>query len=294
MFCGSSITKCFVDFTTFSLCSTNQTDGGAVYYDTSTVRAGDIAINKVCGYKCHASEKAKSWGQFIEVCYNGADTGNNCRFNDSSFCKSVNQFKDGEGGGSYNTICLEKCIPLFNLMNISSNECLKRTVIYCQTVPEMRTPIKMDYTSIVNNTENGYSIIWLDYFAYSKYTINKCNILKNKQKDLTKEGIIFTQARIYFNDCCILSNEANVMFYTLGNSYEYECGIFLNNCTTDAENKYFGTFKCDNKPGKDFIHPLKHIKMRNCDSVYESVGTLTPDVPKKKAKNYCKCDFSMC
>ena len=279
MYCGSSISKCFIEFTTFSLCSTSQTHGGALYYLTSSVGDGDIEINKVCGYKCHASETAKSWGQFIEVDYKGNDSGQNCRFKDSSFSKSVNQFKDGLGGGSYNATCLIKCSTMFNMMNISSNECFRRTAIYCQTSTLMTTPITMEYTSMVNNTANGYSMIWLDYYPKAKYIINKCNVLKNKQKMLSTEGIIYTYALINFNDCCIPANEDDVMFYTIGNPYNYQCGIILNNCTTDAGDEHVGSFECNNKPEKDFIHPLKHIETRNCDAVYEFVGTLTPDVP---------------
>lgn len=74
-------------------------------------------------------------------------------------------------------------------------------------------------------------------------------------------------------------NEANVVFYTRSNKYGYDCGITLNNCTTDAENKHVDSFQCNNRPIKNFIHPLKHIETRNCDAVYEFVGTLTPDVP---------------
>ena len=83
----------------------------------------------------------------------------------------------------------------------------------------MATPMIIEYTSMVNNTANGYSIIWLDYYPKASYKINKCNILKNKQKMLDTEGIIYTFSCVYFNDCCILANEANVIFYTVGNSY---------------------------------------------------------------------------
>ena len=285
MFIGTSVSKCFIECTTFSLCSTTETGGGALFYDTEVAGFdGDIEISKVCGFKCHASLTAKSWGQFIEINFKGNDSGNNCQFNDSSFSKCTNEFADGSGSGSYNVLCLMYCASSSNLMNISSNECFRRTAIYCGMNPCMATPIIIEYTSMVNNTANGYSIIWLDYYPKASYKINKCNILKNKQKMLDTEGIIYTFSCVYFNDCCILANEANVIFYTVGNSYNYDCGITLNNCTTDAENKYVGSFQCNNKPSKDFIHALKHIETRNCDSVYEFVGTLTPDVPSTARK----------
>jgi hypothetical protein len=170
--------------------------------------------------------------------------------------------------------------------NLTNNECYRHPAFYCYpTASSASDTCCVSYSTIVNNIANGgYGCIWLNNGA-STHFFDTCNVLNNKQTDASNSiGTIRVNANLLIKNSCILgNNEYNKVF-----SETYSSGkITLSNCTIDddifSNGRYTGSLTISKSIGKSFINALSHISTRNCDSYFDSFGTLSakPNVPSK-------------
>jgi hypothetical protein len=140
----------------------------------------------------------------------------------------------------------------------------------------------LSYSTFSDNNAFGHTCILFDGGG-AKYEIKSCNIIRNTQGP-TSYGTIFTNGILNIEDSCILENTASTIFYSSSSSYP----ITLKNCTVDktTNNGYLTT---QNTIPKSFILGLNHISTQNCNSKYDSAGTLTPIsfVPNPTKKLFC-------
>jgi hypothetical protein len=115
--------------------------------------------------------------------------------------------------------------------------------------------------------------------------IKYCNILRNTQAS-TSCGIIHSDGNVMIEDSCILENSATHIFYQGYSSFT----ITLSNCTVDktTNNRNLIT---RNTVTKSFILGLHHMSTQNCQSEYDSIGTLSaiPYVSRPTKKVFCYC-----
>jgi hypothetical protein len=184
-------------------------------------------------------------------------------------------------------------------VNITNNECYHISAIYCYaTASSTSNTVCISYSSIVNNTANGNWIcIAFGSNSVSSQLIGTCNVLNNKQTE-SSYGIIYANANLLIKDSCILGNDKNNKVFHEDHS---SCKITISNCTIDDDiftnGRYYGSVTVNKTIENSFINALSHISTRNCDSFFDSYGTLTakPNVPSRKSRNFmsCICKCSM-
>jgi hypothetical protein len=258
----SSMTDLLVESSSFFSCkiSGNNRGGGICFSGSQCV------LYKVCGNDCYAYS-----GQFDYIIASNAASNKNY-VNYSSIVRCVN-----ENTNSWNTLVHingKICLPS---VNVSMNKCGSRSVIYCNpsSDPSYVTS-SLTYSSFADNIANDCTCI---YFVTGgeKYEIKSCNILRNTQNSLDSYGTIWTYGNVMIDDSCILENIANRIFHQSSSSYT----ITISNCTVDSTSNNVYLI-IQNTVTKSFILALNHMSTRNCNSEYDSVGTLTPPFSNKE------------
>jgi hypothetical protein len=271
----TSVTYLLVESSSFLSCRTNAQCGGAIYFSN-----GQCVLDGVCGYDCYSTYTTSPQYQFAYICVNDA-TSNKNNVNYSSIVRCVNGRPE-----SYYTLGLFWGKICCQSVNISMNECLHHSGIYCTPYKDSNSvTCSISYSSITDNTANGHICIqfWQDG---ANCEMKSCNILRNTQGSLDSIGIIFTNSNLKIEDSCILENKADCIF-NQGSSFI----ITLSNCTVDSTNHY-NSFTIQNTVTKSFILGLNHVLTQNCHSEYDSVGYLTPFIQHQshiKCYTYRKC-----
>jgi hypothetical protein len=205
--------------------------------------------------------------------------------NYSSIVRCVNLRLD-----SYYTLrlsCGKICCPS---VNISMNKCQYYSGIYFYPFSDSNSfTSSFSFTIFSDNTANGYTCIFPWGGGSRKDEFKCCNILRNSQGSLSSGGTIYSCEYVMIKDSCILENKADYIFNANSNT------ITVSNCTLDSTSKT-GSVVIQNTVTKSFIHALNHMSTQNCNSEYDSVGYLTPNIqtpsPSKKQKLCYTCEKS--
>jgi hypothetical protein len=278
----TSVTYLLVESSSFFSCKTSIQHGGAIYFSNS---GGQCVLHEVCGYDCCSIRSGSSHYQFASIYVNDAASSKNY-MNYSSIVRCVNLRSD-----SYYTLCLtygKICCPS---VNISMNKCQYYSGIVCQPSSDSNYFTGLfSYSSFTDNVANGHTCIH-PWMGNRNVEFKSCNILRNSQGSLSSTGTIYAYDNVMIKDSCILENKANYIFYA--HSYT----ITVSNCTLDSTSRT-GNVLIQNTITKSFIHALNHMSTQNCNSEYDSVGTLIPIIqtpsPSKKpiqCFTYGKCSY---
>jgi hypothetical protein len=262
----TSMAYFLAESTSFFSCKTSSA-GGAIYFEHTN--SGQCVLHEVCGYDCCTTADTRF--QFACIRVNSAVSSKNY-FNYSSFTRCVNK-----GSSSWYTIYFiygKICCPS---VNISLNECIGRSGIYCQP----SATCSLTYSSFADNIANGHTCIRFS-MSDANYEIKSCNILRNTQGDLSSEGTIYTVGNTTIQDSCILGNTANYIFFVNTQTHTFT----LSNCTVDSTSNN-RNLKTQNTVTKSFILALNHISTQNCHSGYDAVGTLNPITPHTEKRIHC-------
>jgi hypothetical protein len=267
----NSVTYLLVESTSFFSCKTSNQDGGAIFFQNSG--SGQCVLHEVCGYDCCSTRPGSSCCQFANIQVNDATSSKNY-INYSSFVRCVNMRSD-----SHHTLgltCGKICCPS---VNISMNRCQYYSAILFQpsSDPNSFTGL-FSFTTFSDNTANGHTCIY-PWQGGLKIEFKSCNILRNSQGSLSSGGTIYSCEYVMIKDSCILENKATYIFNA------YSGTITVSNCTLDSTSKT-GSVVIQNTVTKSFINALNHMSTLNCNSEYDSVGYLTPNLqtpsPSKK------------
>jgi hypothetical protein len=265
----SSVTYFLVESTSFFSCKINGYSGGAIYFSNSNSQS---VLHSVCGYDCSSGSQPFA---YIQV-NNAASSKNYANYSsivntntDSSYLFTLNNGKI--------------CCPS---INISLNKIRHVAGITCGPFNDPYSfTCSLTYSSFVDNNARNDVLFWLRTDA--KYEIKSCNILRNKQGELSWRGTLVILGNLMIKNSCILENNAIYIFY-------YGT-ITLSNCTIDKATGSGGSLTITNTIIKSFILGLNHMSTRNCHSEYDSAGTLTPDIlppaPTKQI-HLCTCGIS--
>jgi hypothetical protein len=267
LYCSSSVTYLLVESTFFFSCKTSGGHGGAIYFNNQN--NGQCVLYEVCGYDCCTTD-----GYNIDfVCIyvnNGVSSKNYINYSTISHCVNTN---------TWHTLYLYNgkiCCPSVNSsMNKNyggSNACYP----FCDL---NYVTCSFSYSSFTDNIATYYNCIYLCR-AGVKFEIKNCNILRNTQGSLDKQGTIYTEGYLTIDDSCILENKANRNFHQ-GCSYT----ITLSNCTIDSTSNN-GYLTTKNTVTKSFILALNHMSNLICHAEYDSAGTLTPFKQHQSSKKY--------
>jgi hypothetical protein len=178
-------------------------------------------------------------------------------------------------------------------VNMTNNECWHCSAIYCYATASSTSYTGcISYSSFVNNTANGDSIcIAFGSNSISSHLMDTCNVLNNKQTE-SRYGIIWVNANLLIKDSCILGNDKNKNIFC---EYHSSCKITISNCTIDddifSNGRYYGSVTVNKTIENSFINALSHISTRNCDSYFDSYGTLKakPNVPSRNLQYLMSC-----
>jgi hypothetical protein len=185
------------------------------------------------------------------------------------------------------TVRLNYVIIYYPSVNVSMNKCYSRSGIFCYPYPVSNSvACSFTYSSFVDNNATGYTCIRFNRND-AKHEIKCCNIVRNTQVTLGTEGTFYSNANVMINDSCILENKANCIFYSDSSSYTFT----LSNCTVD-KTTYNQNLIMQNTITKSFILALNHMFTQNCNTGYDSAGTLTPVTllpSSKKQIHLCTC-----
>jgi hypothetical protein len=275
IYCGSSVYKFLVEQSSFLSCRTAGNNGGAIYFYSST--SGECVLSRTCGYNCSSTYTSTSEGQFANI-YTKSDISYKSHVNDSS----VTRYSKNTSS-SYNALYFKGGNILCPSINLTNNECYGNTAIYCYPVSSsISDTFRMSYSSIVNNTANPGSGCILHDNSGSSHCIDTCNIINNQQTS-SGLGTIRANTKVFIKNSCILGNNiGKYVFYT--SSYS----ITISNCTIDDNSfvtgRYYGTITVNKTIEIAFINALTHIATQNCDSYFDSYGTLTV-----KPNCHCEC-----
>jgi hypothetical protein len=287
LYCHSSnnVIKLLVSRTSFTSCRTSGQNGGAIFFYSQT--SGECILNKICGFDCLSTYSGCSYGQFVYT-YTKNDVTFKNHVNDSSFTRTskVRIYP-------YHVLCLNYGNILCPLVNITNNECYHCSALYCHaTASSTSNTVCITYSSIVNNTANGsWGCIVFNSDSISSQLMDTCNVLNNKQT-LSNIGIIYAHANLLIKDSCILGNDKNKNIFYENHA---SCKITISNCTIDDDiftnGRYYGSVTISKTIQNSFINALSHIFTHNCDSYFDSYGTLTvkPNVPTRKSICLMSC-----
>jgi hypothetical protein len=289
LYCHSSnnVIKLLVGRTSFTSCRTSNQHGGAIYFESTT--SGECILNKICGFDCLSTYSGRyGFGQFAY-----AITKNDVAFknhvNDSSFTRTPKV-----GTYSCYVLRLDYGNILCPSVNITNNECWHCTVLYIiATASSASNTVCISHSSFINNTADGsWSCFIFTSNSVSSQLMDACNILNNKQTEYNY-GIIYVRANLLIKDSCILGNDKDKNIFYEDHA---SCKITISNCTIDddifANGRYYGSVIVSKMIESSFINALSHIATRNCDSYFDSYGTLTakPNVPSLMT---CICKHPM-
>jgi hypothetical protein len=287
--CSSSVYKLLVYQASFISCTTSNNRGGGVYLESTTY--GECIFSRICGFNCSSTySSGSSHGQFAYISIKN-DATYKSHVNDSSITHSL-----GVSTNSWDTLSIRSGNILFPSVNITNNVCDLYTAF--RVFPTMGTgsPISetfcISYSSVVNNTNIRYYGCLVFDRPDSSARVNTCNILDNKQTS-SNYGTIYVYANLLIENSCILgNNENNKVFYEGTSSNK----ITISNCTLDDDiftnGRYYGSVTVIKTIDRTFIHALSHISTRNCDSFFDSYGTLSvkPNLPSKVSHCLISCN----
>jgi hypothetical protein len=276
LYCSTSVTYLFVESSSFFSCRTNSGQGGAIYF--SNINNGQSVLYAVCSNDCYAS----SIGSFARIIIsNAASNKNYANYTSAIRC----------GTSSYGeTLRLDSGNIYCTSVNISINKCSYYSGIICVPfVDSSSVTCSLLYSTFADNSASGHGCVWFGNGG-AKYEIKCCNIFRNTQSS-SSYGLVFARGNLMIKDSSILGNTATYIFYQESSSYT----ITLSNCTTDSTSKY-GTVVTQNTITKSFIHGLHHISTENCNSEYDSAGTLTviPYISHSTNNEFCKTAKNHC
>jgi thioredoxin 1 len=275
----TSVTYFLVESTSFFSCRTSGTYGGAIYFYNRN--NGQSVLYEVCGYDCYSNPYAL----FARIDVNNAASSKNY-FNYSSISCCVN-----ENSNSELVLRLIYGKIYCPSINISMNKCVvHHSSICCDPFSDSNSVIcSLSYSSFTDNTANqGVCICF--WTTGAKSEIKNCNILRNTQVS-SSHGTIYTNGYLTIDDSCILENKATYIFSQYSSSYT----ITLSNCTVDSTSNN-GYLTTQNTAIKSFILALNHMSTLNCNSEYDSAGTLTPimQIPSSSKKQRVYYSFVKC
>jgi hypothetical protein len=271
----TSVTYFLVESTSFFSCKTSSGYGGAIFSS-----GGQSVLHTVCGYDCLSTHSSYPYYQFTWVDVNNAISSKNyVNYSSISRCVNVNS-------GSHQILRLFYGKILCPSVNISMNKCGYYSGICCDPFKESNSiTCLFTYSTFADNIANGYTCITL-VTTGAEYEIKSCNIFRNTQSS-SSDGILRIFGHLMIENSCILENKATNIFFTYS-SYT----ITLSNCTVDSTSNN-GYLTIRNTVTESFILALNHMSTRNCNSEYDSVGTLTPIIQtpssSKKQIQCCTC-----
>jgi hypothetical protein len=270
----TSVTQLLVESSSFFICRAGGNGGGGIFF--SNTGSGECVLHGLCCNDCCTTYTGGwSYGQFATLEVKDSETSKDY-FNYSSTAHCVNEISR-----SSETLCLCNGKIYCQSVNISMNKCHDISAIYCHPFVNLNSfTCSLSYSSFADNNALTYRCIWFNNNA--KCEIKCCNILRNSQ--LNSYGIIHAYGNINIINSCILENKATYIFGTSSSSYT----ITLSNCTVDSTSHSNG-FVLTNSITKSFIHALNHMSTANCQSEYDSVGTLTVIPPSNNRKNIYTC-----
>jgi hypothetical protein len=269
----TSVSYLLVESSSFFSCKTTRDYGGAIFFENGN---GQCVLHEICGFDCCSTNTgSSSCCQNVYIYVNNAASSKNY-INYSSIVRCVNVNLN-----SYYTMYLQYgkvCCPS---VNISMNECQYYSGIYSNPLRDSNSFTGLfSYCSITDNIANGHTCI-RSWWGNINIEFKSCNILRNTQGTLSSGGTIYTHDNINILDSCILENKATYIFNQAYSSNR----VTVSNCTLDSTSKT-GNVVIQSTATKSFIHALNHMSTLNCNSEYDSVGTLTAIIqspsPSKK------------
>jgi hypothetical protein len=263
----SSVQYLLVESSSFFSCN-GKGHGGAVHFINTN--NGQCVFYGTCGYDCYAKD---SYGQFVYTCVNNGISSKNY-INYSSASRCVN-----DGSSSWEMLSLYSgkiCCPS---VNVSMCKCQYNVGAYCSPFKDSNSvTCSFSYSTISNNYATSNNCIYIS-IAGAVNEIKSCNIIRNTQGSASSGGTIYPNGNTMIQGCCILENTAS---YTFRVSSSYT--ITLSNCTID-KTTISGSLIIQNTVTKSFILALNHIYTQNCNTEYDSVGSLTPIIPPSSSSN---------
>jgi hypothetical protein len=270
--CCTSVSQLLVEFSSFFTCRANGNGGGIHFYNTGS---GECVLNEVCCNDCCTT--TGTWGQFLNAYVQNIESKKNY-VNYSSIARCITDLSN-----TCETLCQCYGRDCCQSVNISMNKISDRSGIYfCTTVDSNSVTGSLLYSSFADNNASRYNCIHLNNAA--NFEIKCCNIIRNTQVELNSYGTIRANWNTNIYDSCILENKATYIFYADSSSYT----ITLSNCTVDSTSHTNG-FVLTYTIIKSFIHALNHISTANCQSEYDSVGTLTINPLSDNRICICSC-----
>jgi hypothetical protein len=268
--CCSSITYFLLESTSFFYCRTSSSYGGTVFISST-----HCVFHKVCGYDCCSTyTSGTSYDQFARTDVNSGASNKN-HVNYSSIVRCVSEYSK-----STYTMRHHSGYVFYPSVNMSMNKLHHNGIVIAQSSVSNTVTCSLTYSTFVDNIATGYT--WIAFWnSGTKYEMKSCNILRNTQDSLSTQGTIYTCGELIIENSCILENKADYIFYSTSSSSP----ITLSNCTVDSTSNN-GYLTTKNRVTKSFILALAHISTRNCNSEYDSAGTLTPSTSKKQLRCY--------
>jgi hypothetical protein len=220
-------------------------------------------LNRVCGNDCCSTLiDGTPHGQFVLIqLYDSVMNKNYVNYSSIARCIA-------ECSSAYCTLFIyygKVCCPS---VNVSMNECYQNSGFYCYPSSDSSSfTCSFTYSSLTDNIATDG--VCVGFSRDSKYEIKCCNVIRNSQTS-SSNGLFCTNGNSMIEDSCILENKATYIFYLWTSSYP----LTLSNCTDDSTTNN-GSINIQNTVTKGFILALNHMSAQNCNSEYDSAGTLT-------------------
>jgi hypothetical protein len=173
-------------------------------------------------------------------------------------------------------------------VNISLNKCYYRSGISCWPSSDSSVTCSLTYSSFTDNRATVSICIVLNTGS-ANYEMKSCNILRNTQGTVGREGTFYIGGNLNIYDSCILENTATNIFHQIFSSYT----ITLSNCTVD-KTTYNQNLITQNTVTKSFIFGFNHISTENCHSKHDSAGYLTPIIQTPSSSTKQRLCFTYC
>ena len=255
-------------------CHTTTNVGGAIFMGASPSSdngQGNFVINKCCSNKCSTSYTGSSstYGQFCRSFVSDDETHIN-KILDSSVIYSESISSD-----SRSVISFYNGVINIKTVNFSQNKCLYYPSAFCEPTYLTETTCFVELCSFKNNTANVQYCIYLSGIS-TKDLLKSSNLIGN---NILGTGLVAAYSQLTVEGCTILENEADSIFFC------YSGSITVINCTIteeDVKKTNNDNVNIENWTPKhnSFINGIKPTIVNEICSVgYDTVGTLTPNLP---------------
>ena len=247
--------------------NTNFINCNNIEYGAINLYNLDSVLNKVCGVKCSSLIKDGF------CCAFQSNKNEGCRYINSIYMSSISRCTSNIG-----IVEVTNGNIHIETVNLSYNTCKQKSTLISQDKLNKEGSV-IKFSSFAYNEAKVCYCLYISNDKHEDALVDYSNIIYNSQYTNDSYGLIYSKYDLIFEHCCIMSNNAKVVFDNLlngvyGNIYLVQCSVSKSHLKT-----YRGNAPITNDIGNSyFVNVLWFLSTGACENTYfpiENVSYVT-------------------